>query len=280
MFANPELAARIDRAEGRLCAAIAENVRAAGGASSPPEDVAVVEVGGGLAVFAGADSPTNKMIGAGFDGSPPDADLERVERAFAERRAPLQAELATLAAPEFHATLVRRGYAPSGFENVLGRTLAAHDAGVPAGIEVRVFPAEERERWTDALVEAFAAPDAGGVGGDAIPPSDTLRKWSSLTSRVPGFECVEARVDGQLAGAAAWRIDGDIAQLCGAGTLPVFRRRGVQTALLRWRLARAAGLGCRVAVVTTQPASKSQQNVQREGFALLYARQLLVRSPA
>jgi hypothetical protein len=53
----------------------------------------------------------------------------------------------------------------------------------------------------------------------------------------------------------------------------------VQTALLRWRLAHAQALGCSIAVVTTQPASKSQQNVQREGFQLLYARQLLVKPP-
>jgi hypothetical protein len=32
-----------------------------------------------------------------------------------------------------------------------------------------------------------------------------------------------------------------------------------------------------MAVVTTQPGSKTQQNVRREGVQLLYARQLLVR---
>ena len=32
-------------------------------------------------------------------------------------------------------------------------------------------------------------------------------------------------------------------------------------------------------MVTTQPGSKSQQNVQREGFSLLYSRALLVKNP-
>jgi hypothetical protein len=32
-----------------------------------------------------------------------------------------------------------------------------------------------------------------------------------------------------------------------------------------------------VAVVTTQPASRSQQNVQRRGFDLLYTRAILVK---
>jgi hypothetical protein len=51
----------------------------------------------------------------------------------------------------------------------------------------------------------------------------------------------------------------------------------VQTALLAKRLADAARAGCDVAVVTTQPGSKSQQNVQRRGFHLLYTRAILVK---
>ena len=63
----------------------------------------------------------------------------------------------------------------------------------------------------------------------------------------------------------------------GAATRPSHRRRGVQSSLLAARLARAAEAGCDVAVVTTQPGSKSQQNVQRQGFELLYTRAVLVR---
>jgi hypothetical protein len=57
------------------------------------------------------------------------------------------------------------------------------------------------------------------------------------------------------------------------------RRRGIQTALLSARLADAAAAGCDIAVVTTQPGSKSQQNVQRQGFDLLYTRAVLIKEP-
>jgi hypothetical protein len=53
----------------------------------------------------------------------------------------------------------------------------------------------------------------------------------------------------------------------------------VHTALLSARLADAAASGCDVAVITTQPGSKSQQNAQRQGFDLLYARAVLVKQP-
>jgi ribosomal protein S18 acetylase RimI-like enzyme len=87
-----------------------------------------------------------------------------------------------------------------------------------------------------------------------------------------------ARIGGVAAGAAELRLHDGVAQMAGAGTLPQFRRRGVQMSLLSTRLAAAAAAGCDLAVVTVQPGSKSQENVQRHGFQLLYARCILVRS--
>jgi GNAT superfamily N-acetyltransferase len=275
VFATPDLAARIDRAEGRLCAGIATTI----GRRHPDYGSFSCELAAGVAVFAGQGSPTNKIIGLGFEGVPREADLEAIERRFAERGAPLQAEISTLAAPELHALLVRRGYEPRGFENVLGHALADLEAPDPSEITVDVVRDQDLPAWMEVVVSAFAHPDQGGLGGDAIPPLDELRRWLALTMSVPGFRGYLARIDGKLAGGGSIRLDSGIAQFCGAGTLPAFRRRGVQTALVRARLANAAESGCDVAVVTTQPASRSQQNVQREGFALLYARQLLVKMP-
>jgi len=85
--------------------------------------------------------------------------------------------------------------------------------------------------------------------------------------------------DGIIAGGATTRIAEGVAQLTGAATAPAHRRRGVHTALLSARLADAAAAGCDVAVITTQPGSKSQQNAQRQGFDLLYTRAVLSSSP-
>jgi GNAT superfamily N-acetyltransferase len=84
---------------------------------------------------------------------------------------------------------------------------------------------------------------------------------------------------GVIAGGASFHIAEGIAQFSGAATAPAHRRRGIQTALLSARLADAAAAGCDIAVVTTQPGSKSQQNAQRRGFDLLYTRAVLVMQP-
>jgi ribosomal protein S18 acetylase RimI-like enzyme len=267
MFSSPDLAARIDRAEGRLCAAIAGEC----------VDARVVELGGGVAVLVARDSPSNKMIGIGFSGPLDDVVLSDVEESFAARGTRLQAEVSTLADPAVHRQLMERGYVPSGFENVLGHALHAHVAQPLDGIVVELLSAADLPALADVMAEGFASPDVGGVGGDAIPPLDEIRRWFAVTMRVPGFRGYVARIDGAIAGGAALRLDDGVAQFSGAATLPHFRRRGVQTMLLRARLADAALAGCDVGVVVTQPASKSQQNVQREGFALLYTRQLLVK---
>jgi hypothetical protein len=42
---------------------------------------------------------------------------------------------------------------------------------------------------------------------------------------------------------------------------------------------RCSAAGCDIAVITTQPGSKSQQNAQRQGFDFIYTRAVLVKQP-
>ena len=275
MFATPLIAAAIDRAEGRMCADMAREV----GRRDPGRRVMAESIAGGAVVFSGNDAPANKMIGIGFDGPVDPGTLARVEAAFAERGAPLQAEVSTLAQPAVHVQLAARGYVHHGFENVLARELTARDrtAQGSSDITIEPVPTSQLREWVDVIVDGFAHPDAEGVGGDDVPTEQPLRQWFDLVTSLSGFRYYRAVIDGEVAGGERLRVDGPIAQLTGAATRLACRRRGVQTALLRARLTEAARAGCEFAVVTTQPASRSQRNVQREGFQLLYSRALLVK---
>ena len=239
-------------------------------------------IGGGVAVFGAPSSPVNKMIGVGFGGLPSETALAAVEDKFRERRAPLQAEVATLANPAFAALLSGRGYVLQGFENVLGRRIGAADGGPSevSGFEVRLVEPDELDRWVDVSVSGFATPDLQGVPGEPLPPREALDATIREFAEAPGFRRYAAWVGGRMAGAANLRLDDGLALLCGAATLPEFRRRGIQTAFLRRRLADALAAGCDLALVTTAPGSKSQENSGRQGFALLYSRALLVKGTA
>jgi ribosomal protein S18 acetylase RimI-like enzyme len=280
VFATASLAGRIERAETTLVADAAE-----GAARRLGRDrVFVRTLNGGVAVHAGEGSPFNKVAGLGFGGMPAPEALDEVEREFATRRQPVRVEISTLADPAIARGLTRRGYELTGFENVLGLALDARVTGPslsrppdPSVLIQKIRPDEAAE-WTGAVTTAFLSPDTfDGPASDEEFPRDVLERAYDDMAACPGFERYIARIDGVVAAGASLRIVQAVAQLCGAGTLPQFRRRGIQSALLRQRLIDAAAVGCDVAVVTTQPGSKSQENVQRFGFELLYARAVLTK---
>lgn len=167
MLASVELARRIDAAEARLCAEAAQAVSL----RRPEQRVLVEAVSGGLAVFAGSDSPLNKLAGLGFAAPLDESRLEAVERAFAERNARLQAEVSTLAEPAVRAALVGRGYALQGFENVLGRAITSADAEGASlqGVQITPLQPGELPAWTAAVITGFEHPDTEGVAGDPLP---------------------------------------------------------------------------------------------------------------
>lgn len=109
----------------------------------------------------------------------------------------------------------------------------------PPGIEVRASGEEELGAWVDVLVEGDLHPDTQGVPQHEEFPREVLATAERDLGAAQGV------------------------------------RRYV--ALLSARLADAAAAGCDVAVITTAPGSKSQQNAQRQGFDLLYTRAILVK---
>jgi len=275
LFASTELATRIERADARL---VGDAARAAV-RRRPGAGCFALELAGGVATFTAPGSPLNKVAGVGFAGPLDPAELDSVERAFAERGIPVQFELSCLADPKIAALLTRRGYALVNFENVLGRRLPVEPQARPEGIEIAESGDGERAAWLDLVVTGFASPDIQGVPSYESFPRDELERVMEDMAEAEGFVRYLARRNGTPAGGASQRLFEGIAQLCGAATLPEHRRHGVQTALLAARLEIASRAGCDVAVVTTQPGSKSQENVQKKGFELLYTRAILVREP-
>jgi len=272
LFCDTALAGRIERVEAQLIAGSSVAARRRTGAAG-----FVIPVAGGVASFAGEGSPYNKVAGLGFGGVPDPAALDEIEQAFAASAAPVQVELAHLADPAIAALLSARGYQLESFENVLGRALAGEfERVLPPGVEIRLSREEETEVWLDVVAEGSAHPDTQGVPWHEEFSREAII-GAERDSAAAGDVRYAALRDGGIVGGATMRIAEGVAQLTGAATVPAHRRRGVQTALLSARLADAVAAGCDVAVITTQPGSKSQQNAQRQGFDLLYTRAVLVK---
>jgi len=275
LFADTSLIARIERAEGAL---LTEGVQAGVARRGMPEAFSE-PICGGVAGFAEAGSPLNKVVGLGVTGSIDESALDDIEHKYAARNCPVQIELSTNADPSAGALLTKRGYELVGFENVLGYDLQdLPTIDMPDGVSIAPSDAADFDRWLRTIVDGFISPDAQGVPSHESFSTSVLEQSIGDMAAARGMSRLLATRHGEAAGAASVRIADGVAQLCGAATLPAHRRRGIQTALLLTRLHQARDSGCDLAVVTTQPGSKSMQNVMRQGFSLLYSRAVLVKT--
>jgi GNAT superfamily N-acetyltransferase len=225
---------------------------------------------GGWAAFAGVDSPITQAFGLGLSGPVEEDEVARMEEFFRRRGAATHVELCPYADPSIVEVFRRRGYTLTEFSNVLARRLSAEDAEMTSDGEVRVRHPEPHEarRWAETVARGFF-PEG------ELPPGMIDLFITSLNSATGTFFLAE--IDGEIIGGGVLTMHGGVASCGGASTLPAFRGRGAQTALLRARLKFAAEHGCDLAMVTTMPGTTSQRNAERQGFRVVYTRSKLMK---
>ncbi len=260
------LARRIELAEAHAavdCAEALERMR--------PGGVGAVErIAGGFAIYCGAGSPVTQAVGLGLDGAVSEEEFDRLEEFYRSRNEAVRVETCPLA----DASLVRhfgeRGYRVTEFSNVMALPLGESSSAAvettgnpPAGVTIERIGKQQMDLWTLTVSQGFA---------ENFPVTQEILEVMKMFALGASVECYLARVDGAVAGGATLALRQGVAGLLGASTLPAFRNRGVQTALLKERLRRAMTENCDLAVCIAQPGSSSQRNVVRQGFSVLYTR--------
>jgi GNAT superfamily N-acetyltransferase len=255
-----ELAREIELAEAEAAVACADRLSATHGNGAG----AVASVGGGYAIYCGANSPVTQAVGLGLNGAVSKEEFDRLEEFYFSREEPVRVETCPMADGSLIEHYRERGYHVSEFSNVMVRPVEkTAAAALPAGIEIQKAADSEIDLWTLTVAQGFA---------EHFPVTQELLGIMRLFAYGKNTECYFARVDGRIAGGATLALRGRIAGLFGASTLPQFRNRGVQTALLQVRMQRAAEEGCELAMSLALPGSASQRNITRRGFQTLYTR--------
>jgi GNAT superfamily N-acetyltransferase len=256
-----ELAREIERAEADAAINCAERVRAAHGDGAG----AVAAVAGGFAIYCGANSPVTQAVGLGLNGAISKEEFDQLEEFYFSRREPVRVETCPMADGTLLEQYRERGYHVSEFSNVMVRPVenSVAAAALPDGIEIRKAADGEIDLWTLTVAQGFA---------EHFPVTQEILSVMRLFADGKNTECYFARVDGKIAGGAMLALRGRIAGLFGTSTLPQFRNRGVQTALLEARMQRATERGCELAMSIALPGSASQRNITRRGFRTLYTR--------
>lgn len=268
-FIDIDLARRVEMAEanaGRECADAFHRLH-------PEFPIAVQEIAGGIAVFAGSDSPVTQAIGVGLNGPVADAELDALAAFFKSRNAPAALELCPLIDMSLYERLAARGYKLLEVSDVLlfddlAQALAARPPAAPPGVSIRAATRDDSQLWTHTVAQGFA---------EHFPVTQSmLNVMEGFCHRSGPCSFLLAYVDGEPAGGGVVSAYQGVAGLFGASTLPAFRRRGVQSALLSARLAWARKHGCELAVSIAQPGSISHRNIERFGFRVAYTRTKLV----
>jgi len=255
------LSRRIELAEAKAAVACAEMLCK----HKPDFGAAVLDVAGGYAVFAGANSPVTQAVGLGLKGPVSEEEFSQLENFYKSRNEAARIEASPLADPSLFKHFAANGYGVTEFTNVMARVVSAQDKFTGTNCEIRVerVPRNAIDVWVRTVSQGFAGEQ---------PVSADILDVMGMFAMAEGIECYLARVDGAHAGGGTLAIRDGVAGLFGAGTLPSFRNRGVQSALLAARLARAVEVGCDLAVCLAQPGSSSQRNIVRFGFSVLYTR--------
>ena len=262
LILNLELARRIELAEAQAAVETAEALE-----RSRPGGAAVEPLAGGFAVYCGANSPLTQAVGLGLDGPVSEEEFERLENFYRTRNEPVRVETCPLADHSLIEHFGRQNYRVTEFTNVMARPInregaEPRPAPVP-GVSIEIAAPEHRSLWTLTVAQGFA---------ESYPVTQELLEVMKMFASGANATCYLARVDGKVAGGATLALRNGVAGLFGASTLPAFRGRGVQTALLHARLAHAAEAGSDLAVCLAHPGSISQRNVVRQGFHALYTR--------
>ena len=223
-----------------------------------------LEISGGIACFGGPTSPISHAIGVGLSGPVTESDLDRMEDFYRSRGAPSNIDLCPMADPALMEMLGKRGYRITEFNNVLVLRVcsAMRDA------RVRIVGGDEIGVWTRTCITGF------------FEREDLTAEEMALGANIvamPGAEAFLAEIDAAPLAAGAGAIREKLLFLFGDSTLPRARGKGLQSAIIRTRLAWGFEQGCDLATACTVPGTVSQRNYQREGFQVAYTKMNMLR---
>lgn len=222
-------------------------------------------IAGGIAGYAGPDSPMTQSFGLGLDGPVTESEIEALEEFYRARNADVNIELCPLADPSVMPILAQRGYTVSEFSNVLFRDLSG---GIPEAAPISdtvatLARSEEFYVWAETVARGFS---------EDQEVSDEMREVAITFFHEADVQHILVGLDGVVIAAGAIALSGETASIFATSTLPNFRGLGAQSVLIRCCIETALEAGCTLAMATTACGSTSQRNFERQGFQVAFTR--------
>lgn len=213
----------------------------------------------------------NHVVGFGMGGPVTGQDLATIENLYSDNDISAEFDLCSHAHPSTLQLLASNGYAVNGWLSSYVRVLTDDDllGQVPEIPEIQV------SRVTPDRVDEFIRFAVAGFK-DNGRPEELLRTLARIASTRADTTLYIAMVNGNIAGSGGLAMiettNEKVAHLYIDSTLPQYRGRGVQAALIRTRLSDARKAGFDLASVGVRPGTGSARNIERAGFSLAYVK--------
>ncbi len=246
-------------------------------------DIATITVPlcGGIMTYNGPDAFENVATGLAMDQEFTADDCERLFAFYAEHGVTPEVEVCPFAHESLIKRLGERGMVIKEFSNVLARTLVEGEdprtmTPNPWDPALEIRPVE---RDDEDMIRTFAITSTSGFLKPGQEATQTMLDWSGRIVAHPRSRAFIAYVDGEVAGAGSMESAPPVSAVFGMTTLPAFRRRGVQAAMIAHRLSAARADGCEVGIIHSRPGIATERNAARMGFFNAYTLATLTAAP-
>ena len=234
---------------------------------SPETELSIVELAGGCLAFSGADVPLTRAIGIGTAGLIDEDCIATVERFYKSRNSPVRIAISERTDSSLPEILNARGYESDAFMQNWWLPLDGK-AALTGSEDIEIVSADlnQADEWARTVAAGFEEEDSP-VDEARIPQRelDTFYCLGFADGAQPFF----AKYKGAIVGGGVLHVTGETAFIRTTSCRIEHRNKGVQRALLAFRLHTAVTAGCRFAFSSTDKPGPSSRNLRRFGFNTL-----------
>ncbi len=226
----------------------------------------------------------NQAIGLGMHGPVSSEDLDRLIAFYESEGIQAQVELCPFADESLLQGLSARGFVIREFENTWYRPspegLTAEDSLLtpwPVGDDAEPMRVEVVQPGDEDLLRVAVEVSMSAFVPEGYDFGESEMAIHRRMVEMPYCRKIVAWMDGEVVAAGGMKSKPPLGAMFGVTVRERWRRRGVQQALMAWRLATAAADGCRTMVIHGKPGEPTERNAQRMGFRLAYTTVIVVK---
>ncbi|MCT2538239.1 GNAT family N-acetyltransferase [Aquibacillus koreensis] len=233
-----------------------------------PMDVEIQSFGSATAFsvkhIPGPSFNTVKGLKAGGE-----SQIRKIIEFYKQKEIPVRFELTPAhTSPDLLTYLSERGFYQQDFHTTLYSEPPQLTAKNESGITIRRLQIEEFGVFADIYVQGFGMPsflkDGVAQNNQILYDNKHWAFYLACYQNVP-------------AGIGVLYIKDKIATLAAAATIPTLRKKGIQSALIAYRMDQALQQGCELIVGQAKFGSVSQNNMERAGFKIAYTKAIWVQ---